>query len=74
MIFALFLMLVKVNDGIEASRFLRLNYSFFFSNRLTKGNVIIFQLGIRGQAHEVSIVTKKGVEARNYGGVSIWSK
>lgn len=27
--------------------------------------------GIRGQEHEISIVTKKGVEARTYDGVSI---
>lgn len=36
-----------------------------------------FQLsiaGIRGQEHEVSIITKKGVEARNYDGVSIEEK
>lgn len=63
-------MLVKVNDGFEGSRFLTLNFGIL-SNRLTNGNVIIFKLGIRGQAHEVSIVTKKGVEARNYEGVSI---
>lgn len=27
-------------------------------------------VGIRGRDHEVTIVTKKGVEARNYDGVS----
>lgn len=40
-------------------------------------NSLTFQLsiaGIRGQEHEVSIITKKGVEARNYDGVSIMKK
>lgn len=55
-------------ENILSNSFLNINFSSI--NRNTSINFFGYILGIRGQEHEVSIVTKKGVEARNYDGVS----
>lgn len=63
-IYASFLLLAQVKYSLPV-------YKFWFSSTEFISYVFFCRfIGIRGQEQEVSIVTKKGVEARNYEGVS----